>query len=38
MAAVTGGLPVHIAARILGHKSLTTTETYMAGPLRDRAR
>ena len=26
----TGGLPVHIAARILGHKSLTTTETYMA--------
>jgi integrase len=28
--AVTGGLPVHIAARILGHKSLTTTETYMA--------
>ena len=29
-AAVTGGLPVHIAARILGHKSLTTTETYMA--------
>ncbi|HYZ57904.1 MAG TPA: tyrosine-type recombinase/integrase [Streptosporangiaceae bacterium] len=29
-AAVTGGLPVHIAARILGHKSLATTETYMA--------
>jgi integrase len=29
-AAVTGGLPVHIAARILGHKSLTTAETYMA--------
>jgi integrase len=29
-AAVTGGLPVHIAARILGHKSLTTTETYTA--------
>src|ERR1019366_5594472 len=28
--AVTGRLPVHIAARILGHKSLTTTETYMA--------
>jgi hypothetical protein len=26
--AVTGGLPVHITARILGHKSLTTTETY----------
>jgi len=29
-AAVTGGLPVHIAARILGHKSLATTEIYMA--------
>lgn len=28
--AVTGGLPVHIAARLLGHKSLATTETYMA--------
>ena len=28
--AVTGGLPVHIAARLLGHKRLTTTETYMA--------
>ena len=28
--AVTGGLPVHIAARILGHKRLTTTETYLA--------
>jgi site-specific recombinase XerD len=28
--AVTGGLPVHIAARLLGHKSLTTTETYLA--------
>jgi hypothetical protein len=28
--AVTGGLPVHIAARLLGHKSVTTTETYMA--------
>ena len=28
--AVTGGLPVHIAARMLGHKSLTTTETYLA--------
>jgi Phage integrase family len=28
--AVTGGLPVHIAARLLGHKSLTTTETYQA--------
>jgi hypothetical protein len=29
-AAVTGGLPVHIAARLLGHKSIATTETYMA--------
>jgi integrase len=29
-AAVTGGLPVHITARLLGHKSLTTTEAYMA--------
>src|SRR6266498_4358535 len=28
--AVTGGLPVHIAARILGHSSLTTTQTYLA--------
>ena len=28
--AVTGGLPVHIAARLLGYKRLTTTETYMA--------
>jgi integrase len=28
--AVTGGLPVHIAARLLGHKSLATTETYLA--------
>jgi integrase len=28
--AVTGGLPVHIAARLLGHKSLATTEIYMA--------
>jgi integrase len=28
--AVTGGLPVHIAARLLGHNSVTTTETYMA--------
>lgn len=25
--AVTGGLPVHIAAGILGHKTLTTTQT-----------
>jgi integrase len=29
-ATVTGGLPVHIAARLLGHKSITTTEAYMA--------
>jgi integrase len=29
-AAVTGGLPVHIAARLLGHKNVTTTEAYMA--------
>jgi hypothetical protein len=28
--AVTGGLPVHIAARLLGHKNLATTETYTA--------
>ena len=28
--AVTGGLPVHIAARILGHASIATTETYLA--------
>lgn len=28
--AVTGGLPVHIAARLLGHSSLATTETYVA--------
>lgn len=28
--AVTGGLPVHIAARLLGHASLTTTESYLA--------
>ncbi|MGW5731034.1 tyrosine-type recombinase/integrase [Nocardia beijingensis] len=28
--AVTGGLPVHIAARILGHSSLTTTQSYLA--------
>jgi integrase len=27
---VTGGLPVHIAAKILGHRSLATTETYLA--------
>lgn len=30
IAAVTGGLPVHIAARLLGHKSIATTEAYMA--------
>lgn len=28
--AVSGGLPVHIAARILGHKTLTTTQAYLA--------
>lgn len=28
--AVTGGLPVHIAARILGHVSLDTTQGYLA--------
>ncbi|WP_413751949.1 tyrosine-type recombinase/integrase [Streptomyces sp. R-74717] len=28
---VTGGLPVHIAARILGHKTLTTTQAYDLG-------
>jgi integrase len=27
---VTGGLPVHIAARLLGHASVTTTEAYLA--------
>lgn len=27
---VTGGLPVHIAARILGHKNLNTTQGYLA--------
>lgn len=27
--AVPGGLPVHIAAKILGHHSLATTETYL---------
>lgn len=27
--AVTGGLPVHIAARVLGHQSITTTQTYV---------
>lgn len=28
--AVSGGLPVHIAARLLGHASVTTTEAYLA--------
>jgi site-specific recombinase XerD len=28
--AVTGGLPVHIAARLLGHASIATTEAYLA--------
>ncbi len=28
--AVTGGLPIHIAARLLGHHSLTTTQAYVA--------
>ncbi|MGW1089228.1 tyrosine-type recombinase/integrase [Streptomyces sp. NPDC002596] len=28
--AVTGGLPVHIAAKILGHRSLNTTQAYLA--------
>jgi hypothetical protein len=28
--AVTGGLPVHIAARVLGHASMTTTQAYLA--------
>ena len=28
--AVTGGLPVHIAARILGHRNIATTESYTA--------
>ena len=27
---VTGGLPVHIAARLLGHHSLATTQAYLA--------
>jgi Phage integrase family len=27
--AVTGGLPVHIVARLLGHKNLNTTQAYM---------
>ncbi|OHV54479.1 integrase [Pseudofrankia sp. BMG5.36] len=28
--AVTGGLPVHIAARLLGHQTITTTQAYLA--------
>lgn len=28
--AVTGGLPVHIIARLLGHANINTTQTYMA--------
>jgi len=28
--AVTGGLPVHITARLLGHKRITSTEPYVA--------
>jgi site-specific recombinase XerD len=28
--AVTNGLPVHIAAKVMGHKSLNTTQTYVA--------
>jgi len=28
--AVTGGLPVHIAAKLLGHRSLATTQAYLA--------
>jgi integrase len=28
--AVTGGLPVHIAARLLGHQSIATTQAYLA--------
>lgn len=28
--AVAGGLPVHIAARLLGHESLATTQAYVA--------
>jgi site-specific recombinase XerD len=27
--AVNGGLPVHIVARLLGHKNLNTTQAYM---------
>jgi integrase len=28
--AVTGGLPVHIAARLLGHQTVATTQSYLA--------
>jgi hypothetical protein len=28
--AVSSGLPIHIAARLLGHHSLTTTQSYLA--------
>ncbi|MRH93050.1 tyrosine-type recombinase/integrase [Nocardia sp. SYP-A9097] len=28
--AVTSGLPIHIAARLMGHKNLNTTQTYVA--------
>jgi site-specific recombinase XerD len=28
--AVTGGLPVHIAARLLGHHTMATTQSYLA--------
>jgi Phage integrase family len=28
--AVSSGLPVHIVARLLGHKNLSTTQAYMA--------
>ena len=28
--AVAAGLPVHIAARVLGHHHLTTTQAYLA--------
>ncbi|WP_454197658.1 site-specific integrase [Nocardia sp. Marseille-Q1738] len=28
--AVSNGLPVHIAAKLLGHNDITTTQTYVA--------